>query len=83
MYECLSETEVMPPLPEYIFIPNVYSDISNFMDKKIEIMKIYESELQESPLPRSVEVIKALAQFRGASVGVKYAEAFMLLRDIF
>jgi LmbE family N-acetylglucosaminyl deacetylase len=83
MYECLSETEVMPPLPEHIFIPNVYSDISNFMDKKIEIMKIYESELQESPLPRSVEAIKALAQFRGASVAVKYAEAFMLLRDLF
>lgn len=83
MYECLSETEIMPPLPENIFIPNVYSDISNFLDRKIEIMKIYESEIQESPLPRSVETIKALARFRGASIGVKYAEAFMLLRELF
>jgi len=83
MYECLSETEIIPPLPENIFIPNVYSDISNFLEKKIEIMKIYESELKELPFPRSVETIKALAQYRGASVGVKYAEAFMLLRDLF
>ncbi len=83
MYECLSETETMLPLLENIFIPNIYSDITDFLDRKIEIMKIYESELQNSPLPRSVEVIKALAQFRGASVGVKYAEAFMLLRDLF
>lgn len=83
MYECLSETEISPPLPENIFIPNVYSNISDFLDKKIEIMRIYESELQESPLPRSIENIRALAQFRGATVGVKYAEAFMLLRDLF
>lgn len=83
MYECLSETEIMPPLPENIFIPNVYSDISNFLERKIEIMKIYNSELQEPPLPRSLDAIKALARFRGASVGVTYAEAFMLLRDLF
>jgi hypothetical protein len=57
--------------------------LSNFMDKKIEIMKIYECELQESPLPRSVEAIRALAQLRGASIGVKYTVAFMLLRDLF
>jgi hypothetical protein len=73
----------MPPLPENIFIPNVYSDISDFLNKKIQIMKIYESELQAPPLPRSIEAIQALARFRGASVGIKYAEAFMLLRELF
>jgi len=46
-------------------------------------MKIYESELQAPPLPRSIEAIQALARFRGASVGIKYAEAFMLLRELF
>ena len=46
-------------------------------------MKVYESELQKPPLPRSPENIKALARFRGASCGVEYAEAFMLVRERF
>lgn len=83
MYECISETEIAPQLPENIFIPNVYSDISDFIDEKVEIMKIYESELQNSPMPRSIDNIKALARFRGATVGVNYAEAFMLVRELF
>jgi len=83
MYECISETEITPSLPENIFIPNVYSDITDFIQKKVEIMKIYKSEVQEAPLPRSLDNIKALARFRGASCGVQYAEAFMLVREKF
>ncbi|WPC41035.1 PIG-L family deacetylase [Clostridium sp. JS66] len=83
MYECISETEMSPPFSENIFIPNVYSDITNFIDKKLEIMNIYESEVQKPPLPRSLDNIKALARYRGASCGVDYAEAFMLVRERF
>jgi len=83
MYECISETEIAPPLPENMFVAHIYSDISEFLEKKIEIMKKYESELQESPLPRSIDNIRALARFRGATVSVQYAEAFMLLRELF
>lgn len=83
MYECISETEMAPALPENVFIPNVYCDITDFIDIKVEIMKIYESEVQEPPLPRSLENIKALARYRGASCGVDYAEAFMLVRERF
>lgn len=83
MYECISETEMAPSFPENIFIPNVYSDITNYINKKIEIMKIYESEVQEIPLPRSLDNIRSLARFRGASCGVEYAEAFMLVRERF
>ncbi|WP_423818744.1 PIG-L deacetylase family protein [Salinimicrobium sp. TIG7-5_MAKvit] len=82
MYECLSETEFAPALPEKAFIPNYYVDISNFMDNKIKTMQIYDSELGEHPFPRSIENIKALATYRGASVGVKYAEAFQLIKYI-
>lgn len=56
MYECISETEMSPPFPENIFIPNVYSDITEFIDKKLEIMSIYESEVQVPPLPRSLKI---------------------------
>lgn len=82
MYECISETEFAPQLPEKVFIPNYFVDISEFFDKKLEIMKVYQSELGEHPFPRSNKNIEALATFRGATVGVKFAEAFQLLKFI-
>ncbi|WP_164126602.1 PIG-L deacetylase family protein [Sphingobacterium luzhongxinii] len=82
MYECISETEFAPQLPEKQFIPNHFVDISNFMQNKIDIMSIYESELGEHPFPRSNRNIIALATYRGASVGVEYAEAFQLVKSI-
>jgi N-acetylglucosamine malate deacetylase 1 len=82
MYECISETEFAPALPEKVFIPNYFVDITNYMEEKIQIMSVFDSELAPHPFPRSIENIKALAHFRGASVGVKYAEAFQLLKYI-
>ncbi|WP_346316654.1 PIG-L family deacetylase [Chitinophaga sp. YIM B06452] len=82
MYECISETEFAPALPEKMFLPNYFVDITRFIENKLEIMKVYASEIDEHPFPRSIENIKALAHFRGASVGVKYAEAFQLIKLI-
>ena len=82
MYECLSETEFAPILPENVFQPNYFVDISNFLHKKIEIMKIFHSELGVHPFPRSIKNIEALATFRGASVGVEFAESFQLIKFI-
>jgi LmbE family N-acetylglucosaminyl deacetylase len=82
MYECISETEFAPALAEKAFLPNYFVDISNFIGQKIEIMGVFKSELGEHPFPRSFENIKALSHFRGASVGVEYAEAFQLLKFI-
>lgn len=82
MYETISETEFAPALQENVFIPNYFVDISEFIDKKIEIMRIYKSELKEHPFPRSERNIRALATFRGAQCGVDSAEAFMILKEI-
>lgn len=82
MYECISETEFAPNLPEKVFIPNYFVDISEYMNEKLEIMKIYDSEIGKHPFPRSIKNIEALAIFRGASVGVKYAESFQLIKYI-
>lgn len=82
MYECISETEFAPQLHENIFIPNYFVDISDFFLQKLKIMQVYKSELGEHPFPRSKRNIEALATFRGASVGVEYAEAFQLLKFI-
>ncbi|HRG87422.1 MAG TPA: PIG-L family deacetylase [Chitinophagales bacterium] len=82
MYECISETEFAPALPEKVFQPNYFVDISAYFEKKIAIAKIYESEFGAHPFPRSLRNLEALATFRGAYVGVEYAEAFQLLKYI-
>jgi LmbE family N-acetylglucosaminyl deacetylase len=82
MYECISETEFAPILPEKVFQPNYYIDITTHFKRKLEIMQIFESELGEHPFPRSLRNIEALAVFRGASAGIEYAEAFQLLKFI-
>jgi LmbE family N-acetylglucosaminyl deacetylase len=76
MYECISETEFAPALPEKVFLPNYFVDISTYFAEKLEIMKIYESEIGTHPFPRSLRNIEALATYRGASIGVEYAELF-------
>lgn len=82
LYECISETEFAPALPEKVFLPNYFVDISNYLQKKLEVMNIYASELGEHPFPRSERNIEALATFRGASAGMDYAEAFQLIKYI-
>ena len=82
MYECISETEFAPALIERVFIPNYFVDISEFLERKLEIMSIFKSEVELHPFPRSFDNIKALAHFRGATSGVKYAEAFQVIRII-
>ena len=82
-FETLSSTEAAPQLVGRVFVPNVYSDITPYLEKKIEIMNLYETEAQKDPMPRGPSAIRALARYRGATVGVEYAEAFMLLRKFF
>lgn len=83
MCECVSETDVMPALVENAFIPNAFSDITDYIDKKLEILELYDSEIQEPPFPRSIENVRALARYRGSSVNKLYAEAFMMIKYIY
>ena len=81
MMETLSETEFALATPARTFIPNVYVDITEFMERKLEIMSMYAKEVMEEPYPRSLSSIKALARLRGSRAGVMYAEAFQLLYE--
>lgn len=63
------------------FKPNLYVDVSNYIEKKIKALSFYETEMQAPPHPRSMEGIRTLAQKRGFESGVKYAEAFQVIRD--
>ena len=82
MMETLSETEFALSTKKDSFMPNTFVDISKYMDKKIQIMKVYKSEVGKHPFPRSVRSIKALASFRGSTSRCKFAESFMLLKEI-
>ena len=79
-YETLSETEFGLD-PDTRFHPNVFVDISAFLERKIELLQIYKSELGHFPFPRSATAVRVLAQYRGANSGFEAAEAFQLLRE--
>ena len=80
MYETLSETE-NNFIQGQSFKPNVFVDISQYLDEKVEAMKIYESQIGHFPFPRSEKNIRALATFRGSQSGFTAAEAFELVYE--
>ena len=80
-FEVLSSTEWQIKDSLHCFCPTEYTDISEFIEKKIDILrKAYRDELRQFPHPRSVQGVKILAQYRGMEVGYKSAEAFQIVR---
>lgn len=75
-FETLSSTEWNFNSNKTNFNPNKFYDIGDFIEKKLEAIKIYKSEIRQPPHPRSLEGIKILSKYRGQSIGVNYAEAF-------
>ena len=80
-YEVLSETDYNLNRRK-IFFPNYYEDISKFLSKKKNAMKIYKSEIKKFPFPRSLKAMDALAKLRGSQIGKNAAESFEILREI-
>ena len=81
-YEVPSSTEWQLSGKRQEFCPNYFVDISSFLDQKIRSLSHYEFEMRASPHPRSLEAVRHLAHWRGATVGVDSAEAFMVGRII-
>lgn len=81
-FEVPSSTEWQ--LPGYIpvFAPNFFVDISSTLDRKLIALQEYSSEMRAWPHSRSIKAIQHLAHWRGATVGVDAAEAFVLGRHI-
>jgi N-acetylglucosamine malate deacetylase 1 len=80
MYETPSETE-FNFIEQRAFHPNVFVDISKYLESKIETMKIYEGEIDDFPFPRSEKTMRSLAAFRGSQSGFEAAEAFELVYE--
>jgi LmbE family N-acetylglucosaminyl deacetylase len=59
------------------FIPNTFIETGEeAVEKKIEALTQYRGVMRDFPHPRSHEVIKGLAAYRGGQAGMLYAEAF-------
>lgn len=82
VYETISETDFANTYNNKTFQPNLWVDITPYLEKKIKIMEVYKSEISKHPFPRSSKNIKALAINRGATAGFKYAECFHIIKEL-
>ncbi len=80
-FEVLSSTEWQTPGVNP-FCPNVFIDISDYIDIKKQTLEIYSKEMHQPPHSRSIENALRLNAFRGNSVGMEYSEGFVLLRSV-
>lgn len=64
------------------FYPNLYVDITNTWNIKLKALNEYKIEMRGAPHSRSIDGLKNLAEYRGNQVGLKFAEAFEILRKV-
>ncbi len=81
-YEIAPTARFGLPAGATAFEPNVFVDISPYLDTKLDAMRCYRTQLREHPHPRSLEGLRLLAEERGLSVGLGAAECFRLVREL-
>lgn len=81
-FEVPSSTEWRPAGTSRPFEPGYFVDISGFLGAKKQALEAYASEMRPFPHPRSTEAVEHLARWRGATVGVAAAEAFVVGRIV-
>ena len=82
LFEVPSSTD-WAPAPFAPFQPNAYFDVTRTIETKVAALRAFEGALKPHPHARSEENVRALASVRGGAVGVAYAEAFFLTRDLY
>lgn len=81
-FEVPSSTEWNASPEVAAFRPNHFVDVSATLDAKLQALEAYASEMRPWPHPRSREGVLALARWRGCTVGVDAAEAFVTGRTL-
>lgn len=81
-FEVPSSTEWQLPSSAPAFAPNWFEDIAGTIELKLAALDAYAIELRDWPHPRSRRGVEDLARWRGVTVGVAAAEAFMLGRRL-
>jgi len=81
-YSVPSSTEWAPFRSTSSFLPNWFVDVSLTLKQKLRALAHYSSEIPPFPHPRSLEAVENQAKYWGSSVGLEYAEPFMLMRNL-
>lgn len=74
--EILSATDWAFPGTGMGFQADTFFCIEETLDKKINALNAYRDVMRDFPHPRSEEILRGLAAYRGGQAGMKYAEAF-------
>ncbi len=82
LFETPSSTEWAAPDPTSAFVPNHFVEVTATIEKKLQAMACYETELRPAPHPRSLEALRARAQYWGQIITRPYAEAFVVARQV-
>jgi len=81
-FEVPSSTEWAFQRLEPVFRPNVFVDIAETLETKLEALACYDTETRKFPHPRSAEALRAIAARWGSVAGLPAAEAFELIRSV-
>jgi LmbE family N-acetylglucosaminyl deacetylase len=81
-FETPSATEWSSSAIGEAFRPTRYSDISGEIERKLDALVCYGKEIPAYPHPRSTDAVKALAMTRGSASGLRMAEAFQVVREV-
>ena len=74
--EILSSTDWAFSMAANPFLPNAFVEVESTIELKIAALEKYRSVMRDFPHPRSYEILRGHAAYRGGQCGARYAEAF-------
>lgn len=81
-YEVQSETHWSASYLEPGFTPNIWVSLSESqLQRKLDALRCYESQMYPFPHARSVQAVEHLARWRGSQQGLHAAEGFVLIKE--
>ncbi len=64
-----------------LMLPNSYVEITSSIEKKCDALRLHKTEYDKFGGEQWIDSVKSLANYRGIQVGVKYAEAFNIMKQ--
>lgn len=77
--EILSSTDWAFPSGKDLFRPDTFVEVEGWLEKKLLALRAYRGVMRPFPHPRSEEVVRGLAAYRGGQSGRRHAEAFQTM----
>jgi LmbE family N-acetylglucosaminyl deacetylase len=78
--EILSSTDWAFPGAGTPFVPTCFIELGDeLLSRKLQALAAYDGIMRPFPHPRSAEILRGLAAYRGGQAGLKYAEAFQVV----